>query len=463
MVMFGVGVATGARVSPRRLVESAMGKSDPAPAVDAEAISASAMLRPEPSEIDVVTDETRPDGRPTTLRSRAFITFIVMFGVGLAAWWPMMAYLSVFVRDILGQGILAASFLLVAIHGVTTTLGLASGPFIRRYGSKWTYTLGLVGLAVFMLALGLSADFKVVLVMAPVMGFFLAFHWTGAQAYIIQASPAHQRGLGSGVATFAATLVPAASAPILGLIADANGFGTMALVAFGIVAVGLVVTTFALPNIRPVVRPAKETEELTLEGTAPSGMGRLLRRPGIGWMLLVRGSTSMMLGVFVLLAGPKLIDSGGLMSSIGFFVAGASLGGGLAQVGIGWASDRLGRRKLLVITLVAGVVSSVAFGLTDNLVLLLAASGFHGLFRNATQTLLVAVMGDITPPSETGRVSSLVTSSFSLGMVIGTLVAGAFFEISQLAPFVIAAAVVMVAIVGLYRIPMRAAGAAGVV
>ena len=132
-------------------------------------------------------------------------------------------------------------------------------------------------------------------------------------------------------------------------------------------------------------------------------------------------------------------------------------------MGIGWASDRLGRRKLLVITLVVGVVSSVAFGLTDNLVLLLAASGFHGLFRNATQTLLVAVMGDITPPSETGRVSSLVTSSFSLGMVIGTLVAGAFFEISQLAPFVIAAAVVMAAIVGLYRIPMRAAGAAGVV
>ena len=89
--------------------------------------------------------------------------------------------------------------------------------------------------------------------------------------------------------------------------------------------------------------------------------------------------------------------------------------------------------------------------------LLLAASGFHGLFRNATQTLLVAVTGDITPPSETGRVSSLLTSSFSLGMVVGTLVAGAFFEISELTPFVIAAVVVLAAIAGLYRIPMRAA------
>ena len=382
-----------------------------------------------------------------------------MFGVGLAAWWPMMAYLSVFVRDVLGVGILAASFLLVAIHGVTATLGLASGPWIRRYGSKWTYTLGLVGLAIFMLALGLSSNFGFVLAMAPVMGFFLAFHWTGAQAYVIEASPPHQRGLGSGVATFAATLVPAASAPILGLIADENGFGSMALVAFGIVATGLVVTTLALPNIRPVMKSVRAAEGPVSEPAGTGGMARLLRRPGIAWMLLVRGSTSMMLGVFVLLAGPKLIDSGGLMSSIGFFVAGTSLGGGLAQVGIGWASDRLGRRKLLVITLVVGVVSSVAFGATDNLVLLLAASGFHGLFRNATQTLLVAVTGDITPPSETGRVSALLTSSFSVGMVLGTLVSGAFFEISALAPFVIAAAVVAAAIAGLFKIPMGVARA----
>ena len=458
MAMFGLGLASGARVSPRRIVDSVMGRGGAEQAVDPEASSAPANTRPEPPPRSVGVEAEGPeDGRPTTLRSRAFITFIVMFGVGLAAWWPMMAYLSVFVRDILGQGILAASFLLVAIHGVTATLGLASGPFIRRYGSKWTYTLGLVGLAVFMLALGLSADFKFVLVMAPVMGFFLAFHWTGAQSYVIEASPAHQRGLGSGVATFAATLVPAASAPILGLIADAKGFGAMALVAFGIVAVGLVVTTFALPNIRPVIKRVRAATETVAAPEKPGGMRRLLRTPGIGWMLLVRGSTSMMLGVFVLLAGPKLIDSGGLMSSIGFFVAGTSLGGGLAQVGIGWASDRLGRRKLLVMTLVVGVVSSVAFGLTDNLALLLAASGFHGLFRNATQTLLVAVTGDITPPSETGRVSSLLTSSFSLGMVVGTLVAGAFFEISELTPFVIAAVVVLAAIAGLYRIPMRAA------
>lgn len=456
--MFGLGLASAGRVSPRRIVDSVMGRGGLGQAVDPEAGYAPENTRPEPPPRSVeVEAEGLEDGRPTTLRSRAFITFIVMFGVGLAAWWPMMAYLSVFVRDILGQGILAASFLLVAIHGVTATLGLASGPFIRRYGSKWTYTLGLVGLAIFMLALGLSADFKFVLVMAPVMGFFLAFHWTGAQSYVIEASPAHQRGLGSGVATFAATLVPAASAPILGLIADANGFGTMALVAFGIVATGLVITTFALPNIRPVIKRVQAATETVAATEKPGGMGRLLRMPGIGWMLLVRGSTSMMLGVFVLLAGPKLIDSGGLMSSIGFFVAGTSLGGGLAQVGIGWASDRLGRRKLLVMTLVVGVVSSVAFGLTDNLLLLLVASGFHGLFRNATQTLLVAVTGDITPPSETGRVSSLLTSSFSLGMVVGTLVAGAFFEISELTPFVIAAVIVMAAIAGLYRIPMRAA------
>ena len=176
----------------------------------------------------------------------------------------------------------------------------------------------------------------------------------------------------------------------------------------------------------------------------------------------------MMLGIFVLLSGPKLIDAGGAMSSIGFFVAGASLGGGLAQVAIGWTSDWLGRRTLLVTTLVIGVASSVAFGLTDNVVLLLAASGFHGLFRNATQTLMIAVVGDITPPHETGQISSLMTSAFSVGMVAGVLVAGVFFEtrqtlpligdVANIIPFLIAAAVVAVAIIGLFRIPMRGVG-----
>jgi MFS family permease len=377
-----------------------------------------------------------------------------MFGIGLAAWWPMMAYLSVFVRDNLGHGILSASLLFLAIHGVTSTLGLASGPWIRRFGSKSTYALGLFGLSVFMLVLGISSNFTLVIVMAPVMGFFLAFHWTGAQAYVIESSPEHQRGLGSGIATFTATLVPAMSAPILGIIADKAGFHTMAIVAFGIVLTGLVITVFALPNIR---RP---NEAISTKDSAPPEETELRRRgllqmPGLIWMLVVRGSTSMMLGVFVLLAGPKLIDSGGLMSSIGFFVAGTSLGGGLAQIGIGWASDRIGRRSILLMTMVIGIVSSVAFGLTDNLFLLLAASGFHGLFRNATQTLLVAVTGDITPRSETGRVSSLLTSAFSIGMVIGVLVAGILFQSAPVAPFIIAGLIVAVAIFGIYRIPMN--------
>ena len=455
--MFAAGMVNGVGLSPRRMWRSVTGSNPPAVALHpptapvAESPAAPAPDAPISTDLEGASVRPAPGG-PVTLRSRAFISFVIMFGLGLAAWWPMMTYLSVFVRDVLGEGILAASFLMVAIHGVTSTLGLASGPWIRRFGSKWTYVPGLVGLAAFMLVLGLVADFTFVLVVAPVMGFFLAFHWTGAQAYVIEASPPDRRGLGSGIATSVATLVPAVSAPILGLVADAQGFGAMAMVAFGIVMVGLVATMLVVPNVRPgaaVIDKSIPTNE------PADGSGGLLRLPGIVPMLIVRASTSMMLGVFVLLSGPKLIDAGGAMSSVGFFVAGTSLGGGLAQVGIGWASDRLGRRTLLVITLSVGVVSSVGFGLADSVVLLLAASGFHGLFRNATQTLLVAVTGDITPASETGRISSLLTSSFSVGMVVGVLVSGIFFEISQIAPFIVAAAIVTAAIAGLFRIPMR--------
>jgi MFS family permease len=462
--MFALGLMRAVGVSPRRVWGSLRGASAPGASGPVVAPPEMPLVVGAPVVVEVEEAAPAPTG-PTTLRTRAFISFVIMFGMGLAAWWPMMTYLSVFVRDVLDEGILAASFLMVAIHGVTATLGLASGPWIRKFGSKWTYVPGLVGLAAFMLVLGLVTDFTFVLVAAPVMGFFLAFHWTGAQAYIIEASPPDRRGLGSGIATSVATLVPAISAPILGLIADRYDFGTMALVAFGIVMTGLVVTVLVVPSLKPAVATADREKVVEAVEAPPPRPTPLLRMPGIISMLIVRAATSMMLGVFVLLSGPKLIDAGGAMSSVGFFVAGASLGGGLAQVAIGWTSDWLGRRALLVTTLVIGVASSVAFGLTDNVVLLLAASGFHGLFRNATQTLMIAVVGDITPPHETGRISSLLTSAFSVGMVVGVLVAGIFFEtrqtlpligeVANIIPFLIAAAVVILAIVGLFRIPMR--------
>ncbi len=460
--MFALGMMRAVGVSPQRVWGSLRGT--PAPMVDLPQTPVAA----DAPMVEVAAAAPDAPRGPTTLRTRAFISFVIMFGMGLAAWWPMMTYLSVFVRDVLDEGILAASFLMVGIHGVTATLGLASGPWIRKFGSKWTYVPGLMGLAAFMLVLGVVTDFTFVLVAAPVMGFFLAFHWTGAQAYIIEASPPDRRGLGSGIATSVATLVPAISAPILGLIADQYDFGTMALMAFGIVMTGLVITVLVVPSLRSAEEPeAKESAVEAVEAAAPDPTP-LLRMPGIISMLIVRAATSMMLGVFVLLSGPKLIDAGGAMSSVGFFVAGASLGGGLAQVAIGWTSDWLGRRTLLVTTLVIGVASSVAFGLTDNVVLLLAASGFHGLFRNATQTLMIAVVGDITPPHETGRISSLMTSAFSVGLVAGVLVAGVFFEtrqtlpligdVANIIPFLIAAAIVAVAIIGLFRIPMRGVG-----
>ena len=58
-----------------------------------------------------------------------------------------------------------------------------------------------------------------------------------------------------------------------------------------------------------------------------------------------------------------------------------------------------------------------------------------------------------------------MTSAFSVGMVAGVLVAGVFFEtrqtlpligdVANIIPFLIAAAIVAVAIIGLFRIPMR--------
>lgn len=123
-------------------------------------------------------------------------------------------------------------------------------------------------------------------------------------------------------------------------------------------------------------------------------------------------------------------------------VAAGSVGGGLslaAAVGPGlgaWLGDRLGRRRVLGLTLVAFLPATALIVLAGNGSVLLLGVVVLGLAAGADLPVSLAVISDAVPPAVLGRLTGLTQLLWILGVVVtygvGFLVSGSGYVGTQL-------------------------------
>lgn len=361
---------------------------------------------------------------------------------------PTNSFLSVFIRDEFGKSILFASFITMGIHIGGASVGLTAGLWVQRFGSKSTFVIGIFGQLLFMAALGLIPNVLWIIPLSPIAGIFLAYHWTGMQAYLIEVAPERHRGLASGIGSFVIMLSPGIAGLFLSQLAIRGGFHLFVLAAGCLIGAGFLLSLFALPKLAQISNlrlqtanktsvedPQARDQRKSSSFPPPVSFKMLLTKRIVKLALVIRLSSAFSFAAFNMLAGPKLIDAGGGFDTLGLFVFGGAVAGGMAQVLIGTMSDRFGRLKLLAVTAVLGIVACLTFGSADSIPILLLASSLHWFCQSAFQTLLVAFTGDISSQGELGKQMSLQTSAFSLGMVFGALVAGVLAVQSDLVPF----------------------------
>jgi DHA1 family tetracycline resistance protein-like MFS transporter len=85
---------------------------------------------------------------------------------------------------------------------------------------------------------------------------------------------------------------------------------------------------------------------------------------------------------------------------------------------LGRISDRVGRRPVLLLSLVGSTISLALSGMADGLWLLLGARALAGLFGGSISTAQACV-ADLTTPAQRGRAMGLLGASIGLGFVFG--------------------------------------------
>jgi MFS family permease len=111
--------------------------------------------------------------------------------------------------------------------------------------------------------------------------------------------------------------------------------------------------------------------------------------------------------------------SAGLLATSGFFYAYA-----LIQFPAGILGDRYGRRRIVVLGLVAGAAASLATGLAGSFATLLAARVLTGASQGCLFANDRAIIAAVTPPDKIARGQAVSFTGPGLGIMLGLLLGG---------------------------------------
>jgi len=105
---------------------------------------------------------------------------------------------------------------------------------------------------------------------------------------------------------------------------------------------------------------------------------------------------------------------------------------------LGRLSDRVGRRPVLLISLVGSVIGYLLFGFAGSMTVLFAARIIDGISGGNIATAQ-AVIADITGPEERAKGMGILGAAFGLGFIVGPAVAALLVDIQPWLPGVAAA------------------------
>lgn len=346
--------------------------------------------------------------------------FTSVTGVGI-----VVPLLPVYAHDLGATGFYIA--LIFGGFSLSRTLFLPwFGRLSDQKGRKPFIALGLFSYFVISIAFIFFQDIKGLILLRVIQGVASAMIMPVAQAYIGEITPKGKEGTAMGLFNVSVFL-GLSIGPLLGgaindYISLQAAFGAMGALSFA----AFCLSFFLLPHT--------QEEQTVIRVHAPAPWGLLLRDRQIVTISLFRFVYTTCIGIiwgFLPVYGDMKFALSS--SAIGVLVVLGVSVSGLMHVPMGLMADRMDKRILVVI---GGVITMLAILLVGK------AQGFWGLFA---ANVIFGIGGGISMPalmalavisgSKTdamGAVMSLITVAHSLGMLCGSLVAGAVMDLFDL-------------------------------
>jgi len=132
--------------------------------------------------------------------------------------------------------------------------------------------------------------------------------------------------------------------------------------------------------------------------------------------------------------------------TVGMIVAVYGLAQFIAGPILGQASDKVGRKKILVISQIGTCLGFIMLALSHNLILIFLARIIDGLTAGNI-SVAQAYISDVTEPKDRTKAFGMLGSAFSLGFIIGPALSGFLVKYGAHYPIFLAAALSFVSII----------------
>ncbi len=369
--------------------------------------------------------------------------FLVMIGLTLVA--PI---LPLYAREF-GVSRTAAGALISAFAVSRLVFDLLGGVAADRLGARRVMTGGALLLAVSSVGAALAPTYWFLVVTRVLEGFGSAAFATAAMQLIVLTTPKER--LGRTMAFFQMGLLGGISVgPIVGgFAAEVGDFATPFWIY---AAIGLVLAGLVAWGVEPADVAPRTTAQIM------SAARILLRSRAFLALMFVT------FAIFVMRAGARITllplygaeELGLSESQIGIAIAMAALVNLVVVNPGGWLVDRVGRRPVLIVGLLATAAAIAAHGYASSFGSLLLLSVGFGLSASLMGIPPPTLAGDLAPPGAEGASVGLYRTAGDVGLIAGPLLMGGIADTGAFGTgFLVAGALLVVAAGVALLIPAR--------
>jgi DHA1 family multidrug resistance protein-like MFS transporter len=359
---------------------------------------------PEPAESGI-----RDVLRIPEVRAAIVGTFVIMLGFGVVA--PV---LPDYARSF-GVGEATVGLLISGFSFARLVSGPFVGRFIDRHGERAMVALGAVIVGASSIAAGLAPSFPTLLVLRSLGGVGSALFFAALLSYLLRTIPPDRSGRVMSVWYGAFNVGIIAGGPLGGVVAEWLGLASP-LHVYGVSC--FVAAALFLRTLRNPVRSVEETRT--------GGLRRLPWGRPFTAVLAANGAYLWLIGaVFSTLVPLFGRDDVGLsLRGVGLAIAVVTAVELLILFPAGKATDRRGRRAVLVPSLAGLAAITVVTGFATTPATFLVVMGAYGFASGFAGVPPAPMLSDITPEDIKGSAVAMFRFVGDVGFVLGPLVAG---------------------------------------